>query len=78
MRPAHFIDISSDRGKYLLSTIARVNTLAAEKNRPQPLLLSGGNLFAAVMKAGGHRLIAVGETQGRILWGGRGGQCTLG
>ena len=64
-RPAHFKEaISSDRGNSLLGTMTRVINYLSTGKAPSAItpFLAGGNLFAAVKKAGGHRPIAVGET----------------
>ena len=69
MRPAHFKQaVASDPGHSLLPTLTRlVNSLAAGRvsNTLKPYL-SGGNLFAALKKNGGHRPIAVGEVLRRL------------
>ena len=65
MRAAHFRDaVSSDRGNTLLATMTRVINFLAAGKAPASIapFLCGGNLFAALKKAGGHRPIAVGET----------------
>ena len=64
-RAAHFRGaIASDRGNTLLSTMTRVINFLAAGKAPSFIapFLCGGNLFAALKKAGGHRPIAVGET----------------
>ena len=69
MRPAHFKEaVASDQGHSLLPTLTRVvNSFAAGRisNTLKPYL-SGGNLFAAIKKNGGHRPIAVGEVLRRL------------